>query len=151
MKQSGTWLTERRLRAHALIIGIAVWSIYVWTLAVPGLRDRNGNLKGTDFLHFYTLAWVAREHRGADLYNLTAQGTLAARCVPEAAGIRYLPLYPPQVSVFLEPLSHLSYPQALAFWWAASALIYAICGFGVWRRCPNLQHHGWTVLLIAMA
>jgi len=36
-----------------LILGVALWSIYLWTVATPGLRDRNGNLKGTDFLHFY--------------------------------------------------------------------------------------------------
>src|SRR5690242_11416522 len=61
--QYAGWLTPRRLRAHGLIVGLALWSIYLWTLATPGLRDRNGNLKGTDFLHFYTLGRIAREHR----------------------------------------------------------------------------------------
>ena len=36
-------------------------------------RDRNGNLKGTDFLHFYTLGLIAREHRGPELYDMKVQ------------------------------------------------------------------------------
>jgi alpha-1,2-mannosyltransferase len=149
--QLGTWLTPRRLRGHALMLGISLWSIYIWSLATPGLRDRNGNFKGTDFLHFYTLAWVAREHRQADLYNVDAQTAVATQHVPEAAGIRYLPLYPPQVSILVEPLSYLSYPWALACWWIASAAIYAVCCYGVWRVCFNLHGHGWIVFLIATA
>ena len=72
-------------------------TVYIWTLSTPGLRDRNGNLKGTDFLHFYTLGTLAQEHRGADLYDMQAQAQVAAQRVPAAVGIRYLPLYPPQV------------------------------------------------------
>jgi hypothetical protein len=82
-------------------------------MATPGLRDRNGNLKGTDFLHFYTLGSLADKHRGADLYDIRAQAALAERRVPEAAGIRYLPLYPPQVSIVFAPLACLSYGWAL--------------------------------------
>ena len=63
-----TWLTAKRLRAHGLILAVTLWSIYIWTLATPGLRDRNNNLKGTDFLDFYTLGSLAIEHRGTDLY-----------------------------------------------------------------------------------
>ena len=81
---SASWLTARRLGAHGLIVGIALWSIYLWTVATPGLRDRNGNLKGTDFLHFYTLGLVAREHRAPDLYDMKAQSQLAR--APSARG-----------------------------------------------------------------
>ena len=102
-----TWLTARRLRAHALLLGATLWLVYLWTLTTPGLRDRNGNLKGTDFLHFYTLGWLAQAHRGADLYDMAAQSALAAQVVPDAAGIRYLPLYPPQVSIMFAPLARL--------------------------------------------
>src|SRR5579862_4689972 len=114
---TGHWLTSKRLRAHALLLGLALWSIYIWTLATPGLRDRNHNLKGTDFLHLYTLGALALAHRGADLYNMNAQAALAAQRVPEAAGIRYLPLYPPQVSILFAPAARLSYDWALALWW----------------------------------
>ena len=139
------------MRAHGTILALCLWSLYVWTLATPGLRDRNGNLKGTDFLHLYTLGSLAVAHRGTDLYDLTAQAALAARRVPEAAGIRYLPLYPPQVSIIFAPLAHLSYGWALIFWLSGSAVLYAMCCYSVWRACPNLRDHGGTVALLAVA
>jgi alpha-1,2-mannosyltransferase len=149
--QPGTWLTARRLRAHGLILGVALWSVYVWTVAAPGLRDRNSNLKGTDFLHFYTLGTLAREHRGGELYDMSAQAALAERRVPAAAGLRYLPLYPPQLSILFAPLSRLRYEWALALWWIVSGAIYGICCYGIWRGCPHLKGHGSTVALLAIA
>jgi alpha-1,2-mannosyltransferase len=128
-----------------------LWSLYVWNIAIPGLRDRNGNLKGTDFLHLYTLGSVAADHRGADLYNMNAQAALAAQRVPQAAGTRYLPLYPPQVSIFFAPLARLPYGWALVLWWVCSVGVYGICCYSLWHACPNLQKHGSTVFLLAAA
>jgi hypothetical protein len=145
------WLTAKRLRAHGTILALCLWSLYLWNVATPSLRDRSGNLKGTDFLHLYSLGSLAAAHRGADLYDMNAQATLAAQRVPEAAGIRYLPLYPPQVSVFLAPLARLSYSKALLLWWAFSAGVYAICCYGTWRACPNLHQYAGTVALLALA
>ena len=145
------WLTLKRLRAHGAIVALCVWSLYLWTIATPGLLDRNGKLKGTDFLHFYTLGSLTNAHRGTDLYDINSQAALAAQRVPEAGGILYLPLYPPQVSIFFAPLAHLPYGWALILWWTLSAAIYAICCYGVWRACPNLREHGGTVVLLAAA
>jgi alpha-1,2-mannosyltransferase len=147
----GWWLTTRRLRAHGTILALCLWLLYAWTLATPGLRDRNGNLKGTDFLHLYTLGLLAIAHRGADLYDMNSQAVLAAQRVPEAEGIHYLPLYPPQVSIFVVPLAHLSYGWALVLWWVSSAGAYGICCYSVWLACPNLRQHGKTVFVLALA
>jgi alpha-1,2-mannosyltransferase len=130
---------------------VCLWSFYAWNVATPGLRDRNGNLKGTDFLHLYTLGSLGAAHRGADLYDMQAQATLAAQRVPEAAGIRYLPLYPPQVSILFAPLASFSYGWALILWWGCSAAIYAICCYSVWRICPRLRRYGGTVVILAAA
>lgn len=145
------WLTPRRLRAHGFIVGLALWSIYLSTLATPGLRDRNGNLKGTDFLHFYTLGLIAREHRGPELYDMKVQSELAPTHVPQASGLPYLPLYPPQTSILFAPLAHLSYAHALVVWWMVSAILYFLCCYWVWRTCPNLQTHRVTVAILAAA
>jgi hypothetical protein len=104
-----SWMTPKRLRAHGVILALCLWSVYVWNVSAPGLLDRAGNLKGTDFLHFYTLGSLALTHRGADLYSMQAQSQLAGELVPAAGGIRYLPLYPPQVSMFFAPLARWSY------------------------------------------
>ena len=149
--QGPAWLTARRLRAHGTILALCLWSLYLWNVATPGLRDRNGNLKGTDFLHLYTLGSLAAAHRGADLYDINTQASLAAERVPEAAGIRYLPLYPPQVSIFFAPLAHFSYGWALLIWWSCSIAAYGICSYLVWRACPNLHDQGGTTVILALA
>lgn len=143
------------------MLGICLWSLYAWNLATPGLRDRGGNLKGTDFLHFYTLGSIAIERRGANLpgvdlpaaslYDMNTQAALAAQRVPQAAGLRYLTLYPPQVSIFFAPLAHLPYPWALAVWSSFSAAVYGACVFFVWKTCPHLREYGSTVFLLAVA
>ena len=145
------WLTGKRLRAQALLLAVTLWGIYLWTIATPILRDRNGNLKGTDFLHFYTLGSLAIAHRGSDLYDLQAQAALAAQRVPEATGIRYLPLYPPQVSILFAPLAFLFYGLALATWWVGTALVYGACCYRIWRSCLALQNFGATIILIGLA
>jgi len=139
------------LRAHGTILAVCLWSFYAWNIATPGLRDRNGNLKGTDFLHLYTLGSLAAAHRGADLYDMNAQATLAAQRVPEAAGIRYLPLYPPQVSISFTPLASFSYGWALILWWGCSTAIYGICCYRLWQACPRLRNFGRTVVILAVA
>jgi hypothetical protein len=144
-------LTAKRLRAHGTILALCLWSIYVWNMAAPELLDRARNLKGTDFLHFYTLGSLALEHRGSDLYDLQAQSELAAQRVPAAAGIRYLPLYPPQVSILFAPFARLPYPWALTLWLTLSALIYGLCCYAVWRACSNLRDHKLTVAILALA
>ena len=133
------------------MLALCLWSVYLWNMAAPGLFDRAHNLKGTDFLHFYTLGSLALAHRGADLYNLEAQSALSGQRVPAAAGIRYLPLYPPQISIFFAPLAGLSYPAALILWLTFSALLYGLCCYAVWRACPSLRKHKITVLILALA
>ncbi|MGB2602889.1 MAG: glycosyltransferase family 87 protein [Candidatus Sulfotelmatobacter sp.] len=149
--KAAAWITVKRLRAHGLILALCLWLVYLWNMATPGLLDRAGNLKGTDFLHFYTLGSLALAHRGADLYNSQSQSAIAAARVPSAAGIYYLPLYPPQVSLFFAPFAQLSYPWALILWLALSSLIYGLCCYAVWRNCPNLHNQKLTVLVLALA
>ena len=151
MSNRAQWLTAKRLRAHGVLLGVALWCIYLWTLATPGLRDRNGNLKGTDFLHFYTLGTLANARDGAHLYDMDTQAAMAARIVPAAAGIRYLPLYPPQTSLLFMLLARLPYPWALTAWWTISAILYGICCFAIWHACPSLRGYGSLVLILALA
>src|ERR1700691_3631640 len=142
-------LTDKRLRAHATILAFCLWSVYLWNMSAPGLLDRARNLKGTDFLHLYTLGSLALAHCGADLYNLPAQSDLAAQRVPAAAGIRYLPLYPPQVSIFFAPFARLSYGYALVLWLTLTSLIYGVCCYAIWRVCPSLRNYKLSVVILA--
>lgn len=148
---STSWINGRRLRAHGTILALCLWSVYGWNVATPGLRDRDGNLKGTDFSHLYTLGSVGLAHRTADLYDADAQAELTARRIPAAAGIRYIPMYPPQISIFFAPLAALPYGAALVIWLVLSALLYGLCCHTLWLACPRLRNEGGTVLLLAIA
>jgi len=145
------WLNERRLRAQAIALAICLWGVYAWVLATPGLRDRNQLIKGTDFLHFYTLGSLALEHRGDALYGMSAQAELLAERVPEAAHTKYLPLYGPQVSLVFAPFALFPYGGALAAWWLVTTGIYAICVHAIWKTCSHLREYGSTIALAAIA
>ncbi|MGC1371934.1 MAG: glycosyltransferase family 87 protein, partial [Candidatus Sulfotelmatobacter sp.] len=151
MGASASWITARRVRAHGLILALCLCSVYVWNMSSPGLRDRVGNLKGADFLHLYTLGSLALVHDGANLYNLSAQAEIAAKRVPAAAGITYLPLYPPQLSILFAPFAKLSYAWALVEWLALSSLIYFFCCYAFWRACPKVRNQKITSLILAFA
>src|SRR5208282_1217182 len=137
------WITGRRLRVHGTILALCLWSVYAWNIASPGWRDRHGNLKGTDFSHLYTLGSVALAHRAVDLYDADAQAELASRLIPAATGIRYIPMYPPQVSIFFAPLAALPYGTTLVIWLAAISLLLSLDRMGT-DVCDSARVlHGW--------
>ncbi|MGH9580799.1 MAG: glycosyltransferase family 87 protein [Terriglobales bacterium] len=151
LARAASWLTERRVRRHALLLGLVLWSVYAVDLATPGLRDRSGLLKAVDFLHFYTLGSLAAEGRGDLLYDARAQAAESLRQVPESAGVFFQPVYGPQVALLFAPLARLPFAWAAFLWIALSALLYALCVHAVWRSCPQLRAHGNTLLLLAAA
>jgi len=136
---------------HGLALALCLWAVYAWDMSAPGLHDRNGLIKGTDFLHFYTLGTLALHGRGDLLYDMRAQSAVLAKIVPQAAGAVYVPLYGPQVSLLFAPLAEVPYPWALAIWLVLNGLIYAACCYAVWRTCPHLQHDGLAVAILALA
>ena len=144
-----SWLTRRRLRVHGIVLALCMWSVYTWDMSSPGLMDRNRLLKGTDFLHFYTIGTLARAHRGDLLYDMRAQAMMAPELVPGAERIIYLPLYGPQLSLLFLPLAELPYEWALVAWLALTGIMYAGCCYAIWRRCRWLQPEGWTVAILA--
>ncbi|HEY1271998.1 MAG TPA: glycosyltransferase family 87 protein [Terriglobales bacterium] len=144
-------LTARRIRAHGIILALCMWLPYAYNLSPPGLWDRQGHIKGTDFVHFYTLGTLALEHRASDLYDTPAQERLIQQLVPGARGLYYVALYGPQVSLFFAPFAWLPYAWALTLWWVMSTLIYGACCYLVFRTCPRLQEDRPIVLILAFA
>jgi alpha-1,2-mannosyltransferase len=144
-------LRPRRLRAQGIVLALCTWGLYVASLSTPGLRYGHGLVKGTDFVHFYTLGSLALEHRGSVLYDTVAQERLAEQFVPGASGLYYVALYGPQVSLFFAPFAWFSYGWALVAWWTVSTLLYGVSCYAVWRCCARLLGHGFTVLILAVA
>lgn len=146
-----SWLTAPRIRTHAVLLALCLWTVYAVDMSTPGLLDRSGIIKGADFLHFYTLGTLALQNRGDLLYDIPSQSAELAKLVPQAAGYVYVPLYGPQVSLLFAPFALLPYAWALAAWLALNVLIYAFCCFAIWKTCANLQNQEWTVLAAAAA
>ena len=144
-------LTERRLRVHGLLLGACLWSIYAFDIATPGLLDRNGLVKGTDFVHFYVLGTLAREHRGAALYDVLQQAVIAQEVVPETRDLYFVALYGPQVSLFFAPLARLPYGWAFLTWSLFNTLVYAVCCYAIWKTCLSLREYGGLVAILAIA
>ena len=145
------WLTAKRIRIHALLLAVCLWTVYAVDMSAPGLLDRNGLIKGTDFLHFYTLGNLAKQGRGDLLYDMRAQAEVTRQLLPQAPDSLYVPLYGPQLSLFFAPFARLSYGWALAAWLSTNVLIFAFCCYTVWKPRPALQASGWTILILAIA
>jgi alpha-1,2-mannosyltransferase len=149
--KSASWLTTKRIRIHGLLLAVCLWTIYGIDMSTPGLIDRNGLVKGTDFLHFYTLGNLAMRDRGDLLYDIRAQAELTHQFVSRAPDSVYVALYGPQMSLFFAPFARLPYGWALTAWLALNLLIYAFCCYAVWKMCPSLHAYRWTVVILAIA
>jgi len=122
---------------------------YATNLSTAGLRDRAGQLKGTDFIHFYVLGSLALNGQATALYDYKAQAAHAAALVPESSGVYYLPIYGPQMSLLFAPLAALPYAWALLMWSFITTSTYALCCAAFWRICPALRTERSTVVLLA--
>jgi alpha-1,2-mannosyltransferase len=144
-------LTRKRVRGHAVLLGLVVWGAYLFNIATPGLKDREGQLKGADFLHFYALGNIARMHEGGMLYDAPRQAVLGRQLIHQDPGQSYLPVYGPQYSLLFLPLAGLPYGWAAAMWMLGSALVYFICCALVLRTCPRIKEDRTTIFILAAA
>ena len=141
---------------HALVLlPVLAWLLFAWIgfardISPAGRLDGSGHIKGHDFVHFFVLGQIALDRATPDLYSFDAQSARTDRLVPEYED-RFVPAHPPQVAMFFGPLASMPYPTALAIWWAASAMLYAACGYALWRRCAALHDRPATALLLFAA
>ena len=144
-------LTLKELRGQLVVVAICLWGLAAVNICVPGTRLRSGQIKGTDFLHFYVIGSLALKGDGDALYDVRAQVAQQERIVPDSRGEWFLPVYGPQVALFFAPFAILGYFDAAAVWAVVNALVYALSLFLVYRQCPNLRGHRDLVVLSALA
>ena len=144
-------LTPRRLAIYASLLASCLWSAYAIDLATPGLRDRAGNFKAADFLHFYTAATLIRNGRADVLYDPSVLAALQQKMLPQSAGTYFVAMYGPQVYLLFTPLATLPYGWAALIWSLLNCAIYAGCCYALWRSSPALKRCGHLVFLLAVA
>jgi alpha-1,2-mannosyltransferase len=144
-------LTPRELRGQLIVLAVALWTTAAVNTTVAGPRLRSGQIKGTDFVHFYTLARLAAEGAAAHFADSAYLRQAQLRMIPESAPEVYPPVYGPQVALLLSPLGHLSYRSALITWCAFTTLVYFGLLSVVIRTSPGLRDYFGLALLGAAA
>lgn len=142
-------LSRKRLRGHALLLGLVVWGAYAFNLATPGLKDREGQVKGADYLHFYVLGTIARLHDGGMLYDAPRQAALARQLIHQDPKETYIPVYGPQVSLLFAPFAFLPYGLSVLAWMATSAAAYGLCCIAIRKACPRFKDELSSALLLS--
>ncbi len=144
-------LNSRRVTAHATIAASVSWGLYFLNIATPGFLDRAGNLKGTDFLQFYTAGEFFRTGRMSALYDVQQFWAACERAVPGITNRHYFPVYPPQVALLFSPLSSLPYLSSLLFWVIINVTLYAACGAALALMCPTAAARRFAFVMSALA
>jgi alpha-1,2-mannosyltransferase len=148
---SRSGFTPSRLRAHLTILAAVLWLVAAGDVATTGRYMRTGQVKGTDFVHFYTLAYLSAHGRADQFADLSAQRATQIELVPESQKDWYPPAYGPQVALALTPLGFLSYEHALLVWIAVTAAVYLGLIAVLTRRMTHLRAHAGLVTLAAIA
>jgi alpha-1,2-mannosyltransferase len=145
-------LTPRRLtRWGVVLFGLSVF-VYVHTMMVPGLIDRVGRFKGTDYIYFYVSGSFVLEGRPEALYDPAAHLAEGRRRIhPDLQLYAAHPNYGPQVALAFAPLAALPFSSSLAVFLAITALFYGLSVWLLWRECDALQRYGWLVAILAAA
>ena len=144
-------LTPARLTGHLVVLAIGLWTVAAFDAATPTWRLRTGQVKGTDFVHFYTLAQVGARDGGRTFADLQAQRSIQLSVRPESIDDWYPPVYGPQVAVALAPLARLSYGTALVTWLALTTAVYLALIAWLLRAASHLRPYWKSVALAAVA
>lgn len=139
------------VRVHGATLAACLAVVAAVNLSTPGLVDRAGQLKGTDFVHFYALGSLALRGKGEVLYDYPALARETVALVPESRTVSYFPIYGPQVALLFAPLAAFPYTTALVIWILLTILAYALCCAAIWRTCVALRAERTTVVLLAAA
>jgi len=146
-----TWLTRRRIRAHAIILAACLWGVCAVDYATPGIFDRAGNIKFQDFIQFPVAARLIAQGRARELYDdrILAEGI---RAIVERETTVYLQyLYGPQLALAFIPINRLSFPVQSEIWVTLSLALYFSCVYLLWKTCTALRPYLALVLVSAIA
>ena len=143
-------LTPARLQMHAVVLAAGLWITFAYTLATPGAFDRNGLLKGIDFLQFYVAGKFVANGTAAQLYDWDVFARELRSVIPGTGELLFVSVYPPQLALALAPLGTLPYLPAVALWMLVSALLYAACARATSRVLPEIREARLSWALLAM-
>jgi alpha-1,2-mannosyltransferase len=145
------WLTPRRIRAHAIMLALCLWSVCAIDYATPGLFDRAGNIKFQDFLQFPIAANLIAQGRATELYNDQVLADGIRSLVGRQTSVYLQYFYGPQVACAFLPLRQFSFLAQAQIFVVLSLIIYFTCVYLLWRACPSLRAHSTLIFLCSAA
>jgi len=148
---ASTWLTPRRIRAHAIVLAVCLWGVCAIDYATPGIFDRANTIKFQDFIQFPVAAGLIAQGRASELYDdrVLADGIRAI--VGRETTVRLQYFYGPQVALPFISLGRLPFLAQAGIWVALSLLMYFACIHLLWKACTGLGPHPALVALCAIA
>jgi Glycosyltransferase family 87 len=151
LQNAAGWLTPRRIRAHAILLAVCMWSAVAVDFAVPGMMDRAGNIKFQDFLQFYVAGKQIAQGNESRLYDPQILLREMEVLVGHPTDVRLPTVYGPQVGLFFSPFSRFSFLNAARLWVLISVALYFLCSYLLWRVCPALQSSRGLIALLVLA
>jgi alpha-1,2-mannosyltransferase len=138
------------IAALALLAVSAV--IHGVDLASPGLIDRSGRLKASDYSRLYVTGVIGADARWPALFDADAHAAVAkARVHPQLEMEGLHPNYGPTAAWLLGPLSRLPFLESWAVFSVVTTLAYFAGMAALIQACPPLRAHRGTALLLALA
>src|SRR6187200_3372983 len=117
-------MTRKRVRVYASLLAITLWSVWLVDISGPGVVDRLGKIKGTDFLQFYVAGSLVRDGRTDLLYDVRSFYARAQAVAGTSHETLFVPVQSPQTAFAFAPLAAVGYTSALAIWLAVAVLLY---------------------------
>jgi hypothetical protein len=144
-------MTLKRVRRYALLVAVALWTVFAVDYATLGPLDRLGKIKGTDFVQFYASGSLVLAGRSDRLYDFDTLEAAIRDAVPVARETIYVPMQSPQLLFALTPFSALPYTTAVTIWMLVIAGLHAAACLMFWARSTHLHGHRREVVCCAVA
>jgi Glycosyltransferase family 87 len=144
------WLNPRRIRVHAILLALCLWTVCAVDYATPGIFDRAGNIKFQDFIQFPISARLITQGRVSELYDTVVLNQQIRAIVGNTKA--HLEFYQaPQVVLPFLAMSRLPFLTQATLWLSLSLLIYFACVYELWKTCSTLRPYPGLVSICAVA
>ena len=148
----GRWARSLREKRRVVLVVLMLCAAGVMVAAIDRADQRRyGQLRGADFLQFYTLGHLASERRIAAMYDMTALHEAQVALVPESKAFLYPAVYPPQVPVLFAALAGSSYQTALVVWSILTVIGYALILWSAWKPVSAMLPERGLLIVAAAA
>lgn len=142
------WLTRPKLTFFFTLFFLAQATLFLGLETTSGMLDRQGQVRGRDFLQFYIAGRIVARGDVDRLYDQEhfreVQQSLVEineKCPP------YFSIYPPQVALLFSPFGGWSYENAILTWWLIQVACFWCAGSMLFQLLKPPPSWRWTAAL----